>query len=155
VAKQHKQTSNQHPKNDSYANEAVIGTILRVGMKIQSEFGAALQKIGLSPANYEVLQTLSARPEGILSTELAGALHCTKANISQLVVRMEKNGLIQRTPSIEDKRSSLLQLTKLGRSQAEAADAACSAAEKRLLKDLGPADRKALLKVMAPLGREQ
>jgi DNA-binding MarR family transcriptional regulator len=154
VAKQHKQTAKGNSKSETLANDAVIGTILRVGIKIQSEFGAALQKIGLSPANYEVLQTLAARPEGILSTELAGALHCTKANISQLVVRMEKNGLIQRTPSIEDKRSSLLQLTKLGRSQAEAANTACSTAEKRLLKDLGPAERKALLKVMAPLSEE-
>ncbi len=154
MQKQSKRESRQKSNGEAPKNEEVIEAILRVGMYVQSELEAALQKIGLSPANFEVLTTLASHPEGILSTALAGKLHCTKANISQLVTRMEKSGLIQRVASSKDKRSSILKLTTLGKSQAAAANEARIQTEKKILKKFTLEERRALVNVMAPLTKD-
>ena len=46
--------------------------------------------------------------------ELASALSCDASNVTGLVDRLESRGLLQRSPSAEDRRVKVLSLTPLG-----------------------------------------
>ena len=46
--------------------------------------------------------------------QLAGALSCDASNVTGLVDRLASRGLIQRSPSAEDRRVKVISLTPLG-----------------------------------------
>jgi DNA-binding MarR family transcriptional regulator len=51
----------------------------------------------------------------LLPTELAGLTRITTQSMSQILTKIEAQGLIKRTPSKEDKRKVLISLTPLGK----------------------------------------
>ncbi|KIC35414.1 MarR family winged helix-turn-helix transcriptional regulator [Leisingera sp. ANG-M7] len=91
-------------------------------------FAAALagqvQPLGLAPAQFMVLLELWAR-EGRTQAELTAALSVEQATMANTLARMERDGLIERRPSPEDKRARLVHLTAKARGlQQEAITAA-------------------------------
>jgi MarR family transcriptional regulator for hemolysin len=71
-----------------------------------------LQKLGLATAQVPVFGAL--RNMGPLSQkDLAKLFHVEQPTMAQLLARMERDGLIQRTPDPNDGRSSLISLTPL------------------------------------------
>jgi DNA-binding MarR family transcriptional regulator len=65
----------------------------------------------LSTAQFDVLAQVGAA-QGITQQELAGALFVTKGNISQILDRMEQQGLVKRC---QDGRTNYIFLTEAGR----------------------------------------
>jgi DNA-binding MarR family transcriptional regulator len=70
-----------------------------------------LRRWDLSVAQFDVLAQIGAH-EGLTQQELADHLLVTKGNISQLLARMERRGLVRRT---QDGRALVLSLTTEGR----------------------------------------
>lgn len=70
----------------------------------------ALSDIGLSSGAYNLLRVLRDR-EDMTIADIKTALRVESATISTLVVRMERDGLIQKQPSPTDKRATLLKAT--------------------------------------------
>ncbi len=69
-----------------------------------------LQELGLAVAQVPVFGSL--KHYGPLSQkDLANLLHVEQPTMAQLLARMERDGLIQRTPDPNDGRSSLISLT--------------------------------------------
>jgi DNA-binding MarR family transcriptional regulator len=81
---------------------------------------AALDRSGLSIAKFGVLKTLSKESEPLPLGQLAERLACVKSNITQLIDRLEKDGLVRRVPDVEDRRSTRAVITKQGRRRYEA-----------------------------------
>src|SRR5437763_11817299 len=71
---------------------------------------AYLRSWDLNTAQFDVLAHVGAT-RGITQQELADSLLVTKGNISQLLDRMEKLGLLKRC---QEKRSNILMLTEQG-----------------------------------------
>jgi DNA-binding MarR family transcriptional regulator len=70
-------------------------------------------KFELSPAQCHVLHLIEPeRP--IPMGRLAEALACDASNVTGLVDRLESRGLVRRQPSVEDRRSKVLELTPAG-----------------------------------------
>ena len=84
--------------------------LFRVFQKIDRASSAHLRTWGLSTAQFDVLARVGAT-RGITQQELADRLLVTKGNISQLLDRMEKLGLLKRC---QEKRSNTLVLTEQG-----------------------------------------
>ncbi len=84
--------------------------LFRVFQKIDRASSAHLRTWGLSTAQFDVLARVGAA-RGITQQELADRLLVTKGNISQLLDRMEKLGLLKRC---QEKRSNTLILTEQG-----------------------------------------
>ena len=59
--------------------------------------GQGLRRLGLSPAEFDILDTLAAR-EGLTQQDLADALLVTKGNMTYHLCRMEERGLVDRRP---------------------------------------------------------
>ncbi len=71
---------------------------------------AALGGLGLSPGAYNLLRVLGDRDDMVIA-DIRKALRVESATVSTLVVRMERDGLIQKEPSPHDKRASILKAT--------------------------------------------
>lgn len=77
---------------------------------------------GLSEPDYDVLSTLTERPEGHWRAgELAGRLLWSTSRLTHHVARMASRGLVQRQPCADDRRGAVVSLTEAGRSTLEAA----------------------------------
>jgi DNA-binding MarR family transcriptional regulator len=71
---------------------------------------------GLSEADYDVLSTLSEKPEGRWrARDLASRLLWSTSRLAHQVGRMENRGLVARQPCADDARGALIFLTAEGR----------------------------------------
>ena len=84
--------------------------LFRVFQKIDRASSEHLRNWGLSIAQFDILARVGAG-RGITQQELADSLLVTKGNISQLLDRMEKLGLVRRC---QEGRSNTLALTEQG-----------------------------------------
>lgn len=75
--------------------------------------GAVLSELELSPPQAQALRFLQ-EDEPCPMSELAGQLCCDNSNVTGIVDRLERRGLVERRPADHDRRVKLLQLTPEG-----------------------------------------
>ena len=80
---------------------------------MEQDFEKRLQAIGITRAAYAVLSAIH-HDKKTTPAVLAGFLGVDGAAITRLLDRIEKDGLIQRTPSVTDRRSIDITLTRAG-----------------------------------------
>ncbi len=68
----------------------------------------------LSPSQFNILNLLGGHPEGLNQTGLSQALITHRSNVTGLVDRLEKRGLLVRQAVPGDRRAYNVQLTKAG-----------------------------------------
>ena len=108
---------------DNPSNDRAIRVwfrFLRLESRIQSAVADRLRTIGLSVPQCDVLTTLT-ETEGISQQELAQRLYVTKGNISGLLDRLARAGLVERRSTAADRRQYAIYLTAEGRAAAERA----------------------------------
>lgn len=69
----------------------------------------------LSPSQFNILNLLGGEPEGISQIELGRRLIMHRSNVTGLVDRMERRGLVKREDALFDRRAYRVVLTKAGR----------------------------------------
>ena len=69
----------------------------------------------LSPSQFNVLNLLQARPDGCTQIELSRQLIMHRSNVTGLVDRLEKRGVLQRKDNTTDRRAYVIVLTAAGR----------------------------------------
>jgi DNA-binding MarR family transcriptional regulator len=111
-----------------------------------------LGAVGLTPTQYNLLQRLGTEVEaGATITELAQGLLCTRGNVTRLVRRLEKNGLVQVGGDSDDQRLVRVALTLEGAERLSAARVAHAAAVRRRFGALDPAAQQALAELTGVL----
>ncbi len=93
---------------------------VRLETRMNTAVTDRLREIGLSVPQCDVLTTLT-EAEGVSQQDLAKRLYVTKGNISGLLDRLEKAGLVERRSTAADRRQYEIYLTPEGRSAAERA----------------------------------
>jgi DNA-binding MarR family transcriptional regulator len=92
---------------------------------------------GLSETDYDVLSTLSEKPEGRWrARDLAAQLLWSTSRLAHHVGRMEQRGLVARQPCPGDARGALVSLTEQGRAALEQAAPLHVASVRRHIIDL-------------------
>lgn len=86
-------------------------------------------------------------------TDLAAAEGLSQPGMTQLVSRLEREGLVRRTPSPDDGRVVLVEATAAGRDVVRQRRAERGRALRRLLDQLDPADRDAVRAALPALSR--
>lgn len=86
-------------------------------------------------------------------TDLATGEHLSQPGMTQLVSRLEREGLVRRTPSAADGRVVLVDVTAAGRDVVARRRRERGDALRRLLDQLDPADRDAVRAALPALGR--
>lgn len=119
---------------------------VRLRMRVEGEIAVGLDRDGLSGADYEVLVSLSNQPDGRMrAKDLARSMSWHKARLSRQLARMDKRGLLTRTPAPDDARGIVVELTGQGRCTLDAAAPRHAALIKKIFADQLTADEAAAL----------
>jgi len=97
------------------AERTGLFAVLHTSSVLESRVEAKLSEIGLSLAKLAALHHLSEAGESLPLGQLAERLSCVKSNVTQLVDRLEADGLVSRATDPNDRRSRLAVLTDVGR----------------------------------------
>ena len=128
-----------------------LGQFLQSLHAVESRLEAALEPVGLSLAKFGVLAQLAAAGEPLPLGTLAERRACVRSNITQLVDRLEAEGLVRRSDDPKDRRSVRAELTDEGRARYQAGLKALARMEKELFEPLGNPQRDKLLELLAAL----
>lgn len=119
------------------------------------------ERCGLSLADYEVLLVLDrAAAATVRAGELGDAVLLSPSGTTRAVDRLQRDGLVRRSPDPDDGRATLVSLTRAGRRRFRAAAPVhLEGVRARFLVALSPAEARALrdasAKVLAANGREE
>lgn len=87
------------------ARRALLDT-LRVGNLLDRRGGALARQVGITSAQWLTLRLLAkVGDDGLTPTELCRQLCVSKQNMTGMIVRLEKKGLLDRKPEPNDRRS--------------------------------------------------
>lgn len=101
----------------------------------------------VTDVQYNVLVLIKyqgAETNGLTQVELSRMLLVNRGNVTTLIDRMEKAGLVARTPVAEDRRCNLIQLTDKGRRMVDRVEAGYVAEVKRLTECLSEEEQQLL-----------
>jgi len=107
------------PDVDTSATGATLFTFLDVAERLYMRIAEALKAAGLSYAKYDVLDQLRRAGNPLHLRALAEGQGCAASNITQLIDRLEGEGLVKRIDDPEDRRSVRAQITPQGLMQVE------------------------------------
>ena len=89
--------------------------VLHASSVLEGRVETRLSEVGLSLAKLAALHRLTEAGDSLPLGQLAERLSCVKSNVTQLVDRLEADGLVNRTGDPNDRRSRLAVLTDAGR----------------------------------------
>src|SRR5258705_13127736 len=96
-------------------NDSIASAMIHAAQRVEERLEAALADVGLSCAKFGALYVLVDQGKPISLSELAAKLTCVRSNITQLVDRLEVDGLVQRTDAPVDRRAVRAEVSALGR----------------------------------------
>ena len=131
--------------------EAVMLSLLSSARAVEDRIEAALGSVGLSMAKQRLLELLADAGQPLTLGELASGAECVRSNITQLVDRLEADGLVQRVADPHDRRVTRAQLTPSGHDAHTAGRSAIAQVGMEFGARLPEAERHAFVKVLAAL----
>jgi DNA-binding MarR family transcriptional regulator len=129
-------------------------SLKRAQLKVFEDFLRCVEPLQLTPAQFSVLLLLDKNP-GRNQTEIATTLGILRPNFVAMLDGLESRDLCSRIRSTNDRRSHIVVLTDKGRAVlARAKKLVAAKHEARLAELLGPANRAALLTMLATIAGE-
>lgn len=126
----------------------LIGYQLRLAqVAIFRDFSKALGEYEITPGLFGVLVLIEANA-GMKQTELARAIHLDRSTVVNVIDNLEAMTLVERRPVDGDRRSKALFLTPHGKTLLQKLKRLVAEHEKRLARNLSPADRAKLLDLL-------
>ena len=119
-------------------------SVLHAAHVIEERLELALGKSGLSFAKQGALTELAKAGEPLTLSQLAERLSCVRSNMTQLIDRLEADGLVNRLPDPADRRSVKAELTDLGREKQRAGDRAVKKVQTEFASSLTARERMGL-----------
>ena len=142
---------NTHMNDIARGEPGGLFTLLHTAGVASNHVETKLATVGLSLAKLAALKALKGAGESLPLSQLAERLSCVKSNITQLVDRLEADGLVTRADDPRDRRSRLAVMTAAGRKACDAGLSLQAEAERALLSDLSAAERQQLAVLMGKL----
>ena len=128
--------------------------LLHAAASVEGFVDSRLSAVGLSLPKLAALDRLMQTPGGSLPLgQLADRLACVKSNVTQLVDRLEADGLVTREPDPSDRRSRLAVITSAGRQAYEKGAGIHRDAERQLFGALSNDDAARLADIIEKLDR--
>jgi DNA-binding MarR family transcriptional regulator len=124
----------------------LFGRLHRAAQLSDAVLGTQLVRRDLRPGWFDLLAALrrAGRPYELNPTQLMRATLLSSGGTTKRLDRLAEAGLVERRPDSSDRRGVLVRLTPKGKAIIDKAVEAHVANEERLLRSLGPADRRAL-----------
>jgi DNA-binding MarR family transcriptional regulator len=132
-------------------DDPTIRLFLQTAQAIEERLERTLEAVELSVPKYSALKQLALAAEPLSLGEMATRLVCVRSNISQLVDRLETDGLVRRVEDPRDRRCVRAALTELGRERQVAGAQRLDVVRGGILEILAGIDREALERALAKL----
>jgi DNA-binding MarR family transcriptional regulator len=117
--------------------EEVFLNLQRTSNILTGKLSEVLKPFDLSGTQYNVLRILRGSGRGLACSEISERLVTKDSDITRLLDRLEKRGLLERRRYEKDKRVILASITEAGKQVLQALDADVSAAPRKYLGHLG------------------
>ena len=131
------------------AEEAAFLDLFRTADMLSRGVTQVLKSEDLSPTQYNVLRILRGSPEGLPCGEIAGHMITRDPDITRLLDRLEKRGLISRWRPTKDRRVVVARITPEGLSVLARLDEPVLQFHRRQLGHLGRERLQALAALLA------
>jgi DNA-binding MarR family transcriptional regulator len=135
------------------AERTGLFAVLHASGVLEGRVESRLSEVDLSLAKLAALHHLSQAGESLPLGQLAERLRCVKSNVTQLVDRLEADGLVNRTADPNDRRSRLAVLTDAGRKAYARGSQIQAEAERELFGALTAEETSTLHRLLAKLER--
>ena len=132
-------------------DDPLIRLFLQTAQVIEERLEAALVEVDLSVAKYSALKQLAAAEEPLSLSDMAARLVCVRSNVSQLVDRLEADGLVRRVEDPKDRRCVRAALTDLGRERQAAGAERMETVRGGIVEILSEVDRGVLERALEKL----
>jgi DNA-binding MarR family transcriptional regulator len=96
-------------------NNTIASALVQAAHRVEARLEEALAGAGLSIAKFEALSVLVSQDRPINLSEVAAKLICVRSNVTQLIDRLEADGLVKRADDPADRRAVRAEVTTLGR----------------------------------------
>jgi DNA-binding MarR family transcriptional regulator len=134
------------------SSDQTIFALLHAAHALEAKVEAELEAVGLSGPKFSVLSELVKAGEPLPLSELASRLSCVRSNMTQLVDRLEADGLVQRVACPSDRRSVKAEITYLGRERQAAGMIQVGRLHEAFAAAVPSADRGAIERMLKALG---
>ena len=124
-------------------------SLLEAAHALEQRLETALGEVGLSMAKYGVVSQLAKARAPLALSELATRQSCVRSNMTQLIDRLEADGLVRRVDDPDDRRSVRAAITRLGEERAAAGARAMKLVEDDFAASIPPRDRDILARMLA------
>ncbi|HEY0566052.1 MAG TPA: MarR family transcriptional regulator [Terriglobales bacterium] len=149
-----KQQAARTASSTKNVEESTYLEMLRTCDQLTRRVSAVLKTEDLSPTQYNILRVLRGAPEGLPCGEIANRLITRDPDITRLLDRMEKRGLISRCRVSQDRRMVLTRISEEGLEALGRLDDPVQEAHRSQLGHLGQQKLK-LLSTLLRTAREQ
>src|SRR3954453_12765018 len=94
----------------------IVGRVSRLARELEQRLEPVYREHGLEPGWHDVLATLrrAGPPYRLRAGDFTGALMLTSSGTTKRLDRLERAGLIERSPDPDDRRGTLITLTPAG-----------------------------------------
>ncbi len=131
---------------------AVTRALLQAAHAVEARLEASLEGAGMSLAKLSVLRHLVGAGEPLPLSQLAERSSCVRSNMTQLIDRLEADGLVRRVSDANDRRSVRATLTRAGQRRHDHAVQLLEAREGEIVAPLDGAERATLTRLLLRLG---
>jgi DNA-binding MarR family transcriptional regulator len=137
--------SAQH--EDLEMTDAVVSAVLQLlatAAALHTELDALYARFGLTSSGFNVLRILQAEPGGRPRGEIAQGLVHRAPDVTRLIDRLERRGLVKRVRSRTDRRLSVTQITSKGAELVAHIEPLMEEYRRKMVRRLSPAEWKEL-----------
>jgi DNA-binding MarR family transcriptional regulator len=142
-------TSGKSKRRVGCPEEDAFLELLRTTDMLSRGMVGVLKSENLSPTQYNVLRILRGAPEGLACGEIANRMITRDPDVTRLLDRMEKRGLISRCRETKDRRTVMARITPDGLKVVGRLDEPVMAGHRRQLGHLGRERLKALAELLS------
>ena len=129
----------------------VLFSLLHTAHALEQRMESALEEVGLSTAKFAALTHLVDAGEPLSLSQCAARMTCVRSNITQLMDRLEADGLVRRVDDPADRRGVKALVTPLGIERQAAGAKQMARVQKEFAKTLSGADQGVLARLLAAI----
>jgi DNA-binding MarR family transcriptional regulator len=125
----------------------------RTQIAVFQNFSRAMESLDVTPGRFGVLEVIAAN-SGLSQSELGALLGIDRSTIVAVIDRLERDGLVRRLPSPNDRRSHALTLSEKGAVTLALLERRVAAHECDIARGLSAEERKTLLALLERVAKD-
>lgn len=144
-------SSEQSLHGGSESERQLMFSVVNAGRAVEQRLEEALGRVDLSLAKFGALTHLMEAGDALNLSECAKRMACVRSNITQLMDRMEADGLVMRVEDPQDRRVIRAEVTGLGAERQAEGAREVARVQAELARTLSGVDHETLVRALTAI----